>query len=68
MKKKASSTNCVDLTGCQHVEEYILIHIYYPAKKHKFKWIKDLNIKPDTPNLLKEKVKKEKPLTHFHRR
>jgi hypothetical protein len=27
-----------------------------PCTKLKFKWIKDLNIKPDTLNLIKEKV------------
>ena len=29
-----------------------------PCTKLKFKWIKDLHIKPDTLNLVEEKVKK----------
>jgi hypothetical protein len=29
-----------------------------PCTKLKFKWIKDLNIKPDTRNLIEEKVRK----------
>ena len=29
-----------------------------PCKKLKSKWIKDLNIKPDTLNLIEEKVEK----------
>jgi hypothetical protein len=30
-----------------------------PCTKLKFKWIKDLHIKPDTPNLIEEKVGKK---------
>jgi hypothetical protein len=29
-----------------------------PYTKHKFKWIKDLNTKPDTLNPIEEKVRK----------
>lgn len=53
--KKASSTNGAGLSGSQHVEECKLIRIYHSTKL-KFKWIKDLNIKPDTVNLIEEKV------------
>jgi hypothetical protein len=31
-----------------------------PCKKLKSKWIKDLNIKPDTVNLIEEKVAKNR--------
>ena len=48
-KKKASSTNDAGLTGSLHVEE---------CTKLKSKWIKDLNIKPNTLNLIEEKMGK----------
>ena len=37
-----------------------------PCTKLKFKWIKDLHIKPDTLNLKENKVGEE-PQTHRHR-
>jgi hypothetical protein len=53
-KKKASSTNGASQIGYLHVEKYKFIYVYYP--KLKSKWIKDLNIKPETLNLIEEKV------------
>ena len=53
---KSLSTNGAGLIVNLHVEEYKLILIYYPCMKLKSKWIKDHNIKPDTLNLIEEKV------------
>jgi hypothetical protein len=56
-KKKASSINGAGLTDCLYVK--IKIDSYLsPWTKLKFKAIKDLNIKPDTLNLIEEKVGK----------
>ena len=46
-ERKEASTNGVGVTGCQSVER---------CPKLKSKWIKDLNIKRDTLNLIEEKV------------
>ena len=55
-RKKASSINGICLTGSLYVEK---INPYLsPCTKLKSKWIKDLNIKPDTLNLIEEKVRK----------
>ena len=54
-KGRASFINGAGLTGCLHVEEcnpYLS-----PCTKLRSKWIKDLNIKPDTLSLI-EKVRK----------
>jgi hypothetical protein len=53
-KKTAFSTNAAGSTGGQHVEECKLI--YSPCAKLKYKWMKDLHIKPDTLNLIEEKM------------
>ena len=50
-KKTAFSTNYVGWIGGKHVEECKLIYSY-------LKWIKDRHIKPDTLNLVEEKVGK----------
>jgi hypothetical protein len=55
LKKKAYLTNGAGLTGGLHIE-HKYIHIYHLAQKLKSKWIKDLNIKPDTLNLTEENV------------
>jgi hypothetical protein len=40
-----------------------------PCAKLKYKWIKDLHIKPDTLNLIEEKVwKVSNSQTHGHRK
>ncbi len=54
-KKKASSINAAVLTGCLYVEKWKYLP---PCTKLKSKWIKDLNIKPDTLNLKEEKAGK----------
>jgi hypothetical protein len=55
-KKKASSRNSAGLTHCLYVKE---IDPYLsPCTKIKSKWIKDFNIKPDTLNVIEEKVGK----------
>jgi hypothetical protein len=54
-KKKASSINGADLFVCMKKNENKTIFV---TSKLKFKWIKDLNIKSDTLNLIKVKVGK----------
>ena len=51
-KKTAFSTNCAGSTVSQCVEECKLIHSYLIVQS------KDLHIKPDTLNLIEEKVEK----------
>ena len=53
-KKTAFSTNGASSTVSQHVVEYKLILSYFPVQSS----IKDLHIKPDTWNLIEEKVGK----------
>ena len=62
--KIASSTNGAGQTGCLHVEEYRRRIDPYPSlfTKLKSKYIKDLNIKPDTVNLVEEKVRNKRAL------
>jgi hypothetical protein len=55
VEKKVSSINGIGLIDSLHVEECKLIHIYHFTKL-KSKWINDLHIKPDTLNLIKEKM------------
>jgi hypothetical protein len=58
-KKEASSVNDAGLTDCLYVCRKMKIESYLSScSKFKSKWIKDLNIKPDTLNLMKEKVGK----------
>jgi len=57
-KKVAYSTNGVGSSGGQHVKECKLTHSYLLVKKFKSTWIKDFHIKPDTLNLIEEKVGK----------
>jgi hypothetical protein len=56
--KKPFSTNGAGSPGIQHVKECKLIYYYsyFPCKNIKSKWINNLNIKPDTVNLIEEKV------------
>ena len=56
-KKKASSINAVG--NWQSIRRKMQVDPYLsPCTKLKSKWIKDLNIKPDTLNLIEEKVGK----------
>ena len=54
-KKKASSTNSADKTGCQHVEEYKQIHIH-PYAQNSSTNLQSSQIKPTTMNLIQEKM------------
>jgi hypothetical protein len=51
-KKELSSTTVACLTGCLHVEDPYLS----TCTIFKSMWIIDLNIKPDTLNLIEKKV------------
>jgi hypothetical protein len=57
-KKNASSINDAGLTGCVYVEKMKIDPYLSPSTKLKSKWIKDLNVKPDTLKLIEEKVGK----------
>ena len=54
-KKKASSINGAGLSVCRKM---IIDPYLSPCTKLKSKWIKYLNIKPNTLNLIQEKVGK----------
>jgi hypothetical protein len=56
-KKKAFSTTGAGTMGSYHVKECKLIHSYAFAKV-KSKWIKELNIKPETLKLIEVKMRK----------
>ena len=53
-EKTAFSTNGVGSASSQHVEKWI-----WSPKKFKSNWIKDLNIKPNTMNLIEGNVEKK---------
>ena len=55
-KKKAYLTSGAGITGYQHVKKMKVDPYLSPCTKLKSKWIKDLNIKPATLNLIEEKV------------
>jgi hypothetical protein len=57
-KKKASSINGADLTGSLCVRKMKIDICVSPCTKLKSNWIKDLNIKPDTANLIDKKLGK----------
>jgi hypothetical protein len=50
--------NGAGLTDCLLCRKMKIEPYLSPCTKLKFKWIKDLNIKPDTQNLIEEKVEK----------
>jgi hypothetical protein len=56
-KKTAFWTNGAGTTGHFHVEECKFLFLS-PCTKLKSKWIKELHIKPETLNLIEEKVGK----------
>ena len=55
-KKKESSINGAGLTDSLYVKKTKTNPYLLPCTKLKSKWIKDLNIKPDTLNLIEEIV------------
>jgi hypothetical protein len=57
-KNTAFSTNGADVTGGQHIEECKLIHILSTCTNLKSKLIRNFHIKPETLNLIEEKVGK----------
>jgi hypothetical protein len=56
-KKTAFSTNGASTTGSYQVEECKLIHSY-PCTNIKFKWIREVHIKPEIVKLIEGKVGK----------
>jgi hypothetical protein len=62
--KKESIFNKRGLPNCMSVCRRMKIVPYFsPCTKLKSRWIKGLNIKPDTLNLIEEKVGKSSELT-----
>jgi hypothetical protein len=55
-KRTSFSTDGAGLTGGLHVEECELTYSLPSCTKLKSKWIKELYIRPETLNLLEEKV------------
>jgi hypothetical protein len=50
-EKTASSTSVAEKTGYLPAENCNWIHVYHPVQVHS-KWIKDLNIRPETVKIV----------------
>jgi hypothetical protein len=58
-KMTAFSTNGAGTTGSYHVEEWEIDPFLFLCTKLKSKWVKDLQIKPETMKFIEEKVGKK---------